>query len=77
MSRFRKRGVVALLALAAMLAAGATLARWPVLGEEWAEWTRYDGSGNAIGGGRIECDGSIQTWGDAGDPIRLQLHRCN
>jgi len=55
---------------------GIASARWPKLGEEWAEWTRYDSSGNAIGGGRIECDGSIQTWGDAGSPVGYTIYPC-
>ncbi len=66
---------LALLALVA--AAGTAMARWPKLGEEWAEWTRYDAAGNAIGGGRIECDGSIRTWGDSGSPGGgLTLYPC-
>ncbi|TKR34156.1 hypothetical protein FCE95_07805 [Luteimonas gilva] len=59
-----------------LFVAGTASARWPILGEEWAEWTRYDSSGNPVGGGRIECDGSIQTWGNAGAPTGLTLHDC-
>jgi hypothetical protein len=75
--RIRIRHAILGLALAAnALAMGSASARWPVLGEEWADWTRYDSSHQAIGGGRINCDGSIQTWGDAGSPTGLALHPC-
>ncbi|MGO1071198.1 DUF6289 family protein [Lysobacter sp. CA199] len=77
MLRTRKTVFKAALVLGLVAIAGTAFARYPILGEEWAEWTRYDSSGNAVGGGRIECDGSVQTWGNAGAPTGLTLHRCN
>jgi len=77
MTRANKAWRTMLVALMLLLVAGTALARWPILGEEWAEWTRYDSSGNAIGGGRIECDGNIYTWGNAGSPTGLTLYSCN
>ena len=76
MARAKKAGYVTLVALLLVLIAGVSSARWPILGEEWAEWTRYDGSGNAIGGGRIECDGNMKTWGKAGSPQGLTIYTC-
>ncbi|MGJ7901140.1 hypothetical protein [Lysobacter sp. 1R34A] len=76
MLRTRKAVFTAALLLGLVAVAGSAFARYPILGVEWAEWTRYDSSGNAIGGGRIECDGYVQTWGAAGAPTGLTLHRC-
>lgn len=76
MTRAKKAWRVVLMASVLVLIAGAASARWPILGQEWAEWTRYDSSGNAIGGGRIECDGNIYTWGDAGSPHGFTIYSC-
>lgn len=76
--RIRRVLLTSAMTAVAFCAIGSATARWPILGEEWAEWTRYDSNGDAIGGGRIECDGSIHTWGDAGRPGGpLTLYPCN
>ncbi|MEN4904538.1 hypothetical protein [Luteimonas sp. TWI1416] len=76
MSR-RGRVIAAMVSLVlGVVVVGSAAARWPILGQEWAEWTRYDAAGNAIGGGRIECDGTLQTWGDAGGPHGLRIYPC-
>ncbi|WP_156170553.1 DUF6289 family protein [Luteimonas sp. FCS-9] len=67
-------GMVAL--VLGIVTVGSVAARWPILGQEWAEWTRYDAAGNAIGGGRIECDGTVQTWGDAGRAQGFTIYPC-
>ncbi|NZA28575.1 hypothetical protein H0E84_19560 [Luteimonas sp. SJ-92] len=73
-----RRTLLALAVTAAVLfVAGTALARYPILGQEWAEWTKYDSNGNAIGGGRIECDGYIATWGDAGPPRAMVIYPCH
>ncbi|WP_157515133.1 hypothetical protein [Luteimonas abyssi] len=66
----------AMLAFVLVMLAGTTSARWPIPGVEWAEWTNYDAAGNAIGGGRIECEGDMRTWGDPGRPGPFTLYPC-
>ncbi|MDH5822272.1 DUF6289 family protein [Luteimonas sp. RD2P54] len=73
-----RRTLLALAATAAVLVvAGTASARFPILGEEWGEWTNYDSNGNAIGGGRIECDGYVVTWGNAGPPRAMAIYPCH
>lgn len=76
MSR-RGRVIAAMVSLVlGIVVVGSAAARWPILGVEWAEWTRYDAAGNAIGGGRIECDGTVQTWGEAGGANGFTIYPC-
>lgn len=66
--RLHKILLTSAITAAALCVIGSAAARYPKLGVEWAEWTRYDSNGAAIGGGRIECDGSVRTWGESGGP---------
>lgn len=74
--RFRRTLLAFAAAIAVLFVVGTAFARFPIQGKEWGEWTRYDSSGNAVGGGRIECDGSIYTWGDAGAPRGIVIYPC-
>ncbi|MEZ0469336.1 DUF6289 family protein [Luteimonas salinilitoris] len=75
--RFR-RTLLAFAATATVLfVIGTAFARYPILGEEWGEWTNYDSSGNAVGGGRIECDGNTYRWGSSGSSGGLTIYPCN
>jgi len=76
--RIRKILLTSAMTAAALCVIGSAAARFPKIGVEWAEWTNYDSSGNAIGGGRIECDGSLRTWGEEGWPSSgMTLYPCN
>ena len=76
MNRGKRKAIGAMALVLGVLVVGSVAARWPIPGVEWAEWSRYDAAGNAIGGGRIECDGSIQTWGNAGSPQGYTIYPC-
>lgn len=78
--KIRTRKILLASAMAAVAACviGSAAARFPKIGVEWAEWTNYDSNGNAVGGGRIECDGTMLTWGEPSWPGGgMTLHRCN
>lgn len=75
--RIRRVLLTSVMMAVALCAIGSASARWPKIGVEWAEWTRYDSNGDAIGGGRIECDGSIHTWGQSGPAAGpMTLYPC-
>ncbi|WP_407354155.1 DUF6289 family protein [Luteimonas sp. R10] len=74
--RLRRALTAFAIAAAVLFVAGTAFARFPIQGKEWGEWTRYDSSGNAIGGGRIECDGTMVTWGESGRPTPMTIHPC-
>lgn len=75
--RIRKILLTSAMMAVALCVIGSAAARFPKLGVEWAQWTNYDSNGDAVGGGRIECDGSMRTWGESGGPGGgLTLYPC-
>lgn len=76
--RIRRKTAVRLMLVAALITiSGLVSARWPIPGEEWAEITFYNSYGEKIGGMRVECDGTILTWGKDTGQRNFTLHPCD
>jgi len=75
--RIRRVLLTSVMTAVALCVIGSATARFPKPGVEWAEWTTYDSNGNAIGGGRIECEGDMRTWGQPWPRGAMTLYPCH